>query len=353
MYFSCTRQELLSGINAVQKAASNKLSLEILRGIKIEIEDGVITYSATDLEIGIQAKQTLIDAENGAVVVPAKLFAEIAKKLPVASTITCTQKDNVLEISYKGSSIEITAMSADEFPVMPEIEGEEIEIESTSLKKELTKVRFAVATEQNRPVFTGVLFNFTKGNLDLVGTDTHRLALAKMPLEGFCGDLKAIIPSLAVDEILRLQDGLKLKIRQQGGQFCFEAGDIKIFSRVIEGQFPNYSQVIPKSWTSRVEVNCREFAGVIDRASIIRGDALTVVDGLRIESSDAKGKINEHYEVKTEGEPIKVSFNPAFLIAALKAMDSENITMELNGEHSPIVMREDGYLHLILPVRVQ
>jgi DNA polymerase III, beta subunit len=352
MYFSCTKAQLLDSINTVQRAASFKLSLEVLKGIKIEVKDGIVTFSATDLEIGIQTKQSLIDTENGVCVVPAKLFADIAKKLPSTSTITCTTQKNVLQIAYKGSNIEITTINADDFPMMPEIEAEPIKISSTVLKKALSQVKVAVSIEQARPIFTGVLFNLDKETFELVGTDTHRLALVEMTLERNKNSFKTIIPANAVEELIKLPDGLTIGIKQKGGQLVFETEDTKIFARSIEGTFPNYRQIIPTKWVSRISVDRKELTGVIERASILSSNnVVTVVDGLRIESRNSIGSINEVYEAPTEGEPIKIAFNPLFMISALKSMSSETVKIEFNGPTSPIVLREDGHIHLVLPVR--
>jgi DNA polymerase-3 subunit beta len=353
MYFSCTKTQLLSGINTVQRAASTKLSPEVLKGIKIEVKDGIVTFSATDLEIGIQTKQSLIDTENGVCVVPAKLFGDIAKKLPSTSTITCTARDNALQITYNSSNIEITTINADDFPMLPEIETEPIAIYSTVLKKALSQVKVAVSLEEARPIFTGVLFNLDKETFELVGTDTHRLALVELTLERNQNTLKTIIPANAVEELIKLPDGQTIAIKQKGGQVVFETEETRIYTRSIEGTFPNYRQIIPTTWASRISVDCKELIGVIDRASLLSSNnVVTVVDGLKIETKDSVGSINEVYEVPTEGEPIKIAFNPLFMITALKSMSSETVEIEFNGPTSPIVLREDGHIHLVLPVRM-
>lgn len=353
MYFSCSKDQLLSGVSIVQKAVSSKISLEVLKGIKIEVVDGVLTFSATDLELGIQTSQTLIDSENGAIVVPAKLFADIVKKLPNSWTISCTQKGNVLKIAYKDSVIEITTMDPEEFPLMPDVDVEPIEIDSTTFKNALSKVRVAISKETARPVFTGVLFNLKYGALDLVGTDTHRLALLQMEVETK-EELMAIIPGNAVDELLRLPDNIKLGIKFDGGQFIFETENTKIYTRTIDGQFPNYRQVIPKDWLSRIKVSPRELMGVIDRASILAdNNIVTMIDGLKIETKDVKGSISERYDIETEGEPIKVSFNSGFMIDALKTFSSNEVEMWFNGAFNAIAILEEGYTHIVLPVRTQ
>lgn len=347
MRFSCTKSELIDGISTVQRAVTTK-NMPVLSCIKLSISDGKLTFSATDLEIGIQTSTPLIDYEEGETLVPAKLLSEIARKLP-NQTISCEAKDNKFIITYGKSHVELTTMDPTEFPLLPDAEDEILRIPADELKRNLHKVKIALAAEESRPVFTGLLFNLEHGTLELVGTDTHRLALAEMEIESDV-NFRENIPGKAIREIESLEG--EIVIRKTGSQIVFESEDTRIITRTLEGQYPPYRQVIPKSWKSRVYVDTKQLLGTVERASILADNGIIrIEDGLRIETQADTGKISEQYETETEGEPIKVSVNAKFLMDALKGVSGEDVYIEFNGASAAMVLREEGYVHIVLPVR--
>jgi len=353
MRFSCHKSILNEGIAAVQKAVATK-SMLILQGVLVSLKGNELQFTATDLEMGIQHTVHIIDAqEEGSCVVPAKLFSDIIKKLP-NSQVDIEVKDGQMFINYKGSSIELQILPADEFPTLPEGSDMEIIIPSDVLKKGVTKTIKAVATEINRPVFTGILIAIKDGGIEFVATDTHRLAILSSSID-YYGEFKAIIPAKALLEALKFSGDIKLKV-SGSSQIILESNTTKVFARTIDGQFPNYKQVIPKEHLSAIKVSNSEFKGSIDRAILFTDGESKVIkmngsEKISIASASQKGKINEHINVEHNGEPIDIAVNARFILDALDSV-GETVEMELNGTYSPVLIRDEGYIHIVLPVRV-
>jgi len=352
MRFSCHRQILNDAISVVQKAVATKSTL-ILQGVLVSLKGNELQFTATDLEMGIQHTVQIIDAqEEGSCVVPAKIFGDIIKKLP-NSQVDIGVKDGQMIIRYKGSSIELQTLPTDEFPTPPEEADMEISIPSEILKKGVTKTIRAVAIEANRPVFTGILIAIKDGRIEFVATDTHRLAVVSSVID-FAGEFKAIVPAKALAEALKFSGDTKLKV-SKGSQLILESDATKIYIRTIEGQFSNYQQVIPKEHLTAIKVSNSEFKGAIDRAILFTDSDSKVIklngsERISIASASQKGKINEHLDVEHTGEPVEVAVNARFILDALGSV-GETVEMELNGAFSPVTLRDDGYIHIVLPVR--
>ncbi|GAB6170567.1 DNA polymerase III subunit beta [Paradesulfitobacterium aromaticivorans] len=357
MKFSCDKTLLLDGINTVQKAVATKTPTPILQGILLRAESGYLLFAATDLEIGIQTKRTIIDQEEeGGAVIPAKVFSEIVRKLP-DGLIQCETRDNKLLIKYRGSQVELTIMNPDEFPLLPDTETDIATLPTEILKNGIKRTITAVSIEFARPVFTGLLFSLANGTLDMVGTDTHRLAIFSRQTETQ-SDFTAIIPSKTALEILRLVPEGNINIKGSENLVSFEWGETRIITRTIEGTFPDFKKVIPKGWTSRVYLNVSEFKGVIERANILAEGESKIIK-LSGDSGEfdvaslgsQSGRLNERIDAEVEGEKIEVSANSKFFLNGLSALEGENVYVEFNGSNNPMVLKEEGYTHIILPVR--
>lgn len=353
MKFSCHKSILNDAISVVQKAVSTKSTM-ILQGVLVSLKGIELQFSATDLEIGIQHTVQIIDAqEEGSCVVPAKLLGDIIKKLP-NTQVDIEATDGQMIIKYKGSSIELQTFPADEFPLLPEISDFEINISAEVLKRGITKTIKAVSLEANRPIFTGILVSIKDRKIEFIATDTHRLAIVSSDIE-FPGEFKSIVPAKALVEALKFGGDTKLRV-SNGSQLIFESETTKIFVRTIEGQFPNYQQVIPKEHKTVIKVSNSDFKGSIDRAILFTdGDSKVIklngAERISIVSASQKGKINEHIGVEHSGEPVEIAMNARFILDALDSV-GETVEMELNGPYSPVMIRDDEYIHIVLPVRV-
>jgi DNA polymerase III subunit beta len=361
----CSKDSLLTGVNTVQKAVSSKNTLPVLQGILIRAEGHSLVFEATDLEIGIRCVVPAQIEEEGVIVLPARIFSDIVRKLPDA-TIEIEQQNEVINIHYFQSDIALRGFDPEEFPLLPELyDAVSFNLPVSLFKTMIRQTVFACSTEENRPVFTGTLLQIEGSNICLVGTDTHRLAyrVAEIPNQE---DLKfhGVIPAKTMSEIYRLlrDEDETLTIRFNQSQVVFQFGSIHLLSRLIEGQFPNYKQVIPQSCQTKVFLSARSFQDSVERASLLARDGshaniirLSVdSEHLWIDQASEIGKISEQMEIKMEGTDVKIAFNAKFLLDVLKIIDSEEILLELSGPYSPGIIRqmdEPNYLYVVLPVR--
>ncbi|KGK89419.1 DNA polymerase III subunit beta [Desulfosporosinus sp. HMP52] len=365
MKIFCSKDGLLSGVNAVQRAVSNKNPLPVLQGILIQAENQSLQFAATDLEMGIRCDVPAQIIEEGTMVVPAKLFTEVVRKLP-DTTITLEERNQKIIISYYQSEIVLNGYDPEEFPLLPDlIEPLSFTLPTVIFKNMIRQTIFSCAAEENRPVFNGILLQIEGSNIRLVATDTHRLAYVISEITN-TGDSRfsGIIPSKTLSEIYRLlrDEDEVLTISHSNNQVVFQFGTIFLISRLIEGQFPNYKQVIPQACETKVYLSVREFLDAVERASLLSRDKssanivrINVVDNeLRIDQTSELGKISEQIGIEMDGKEVRIAFNAKFLIDALKVIDSEQILFELSGPFSPGVMRpidNPNYIYLVLPVR--
>lgn len=365
MKIFCSKDALLTGVNTVQKAVSNKNTLPVLQGIFIKAENNALIFEATDMEIGIRCVVPAQIEREGMVVLPARIFSEIVRKLPDA-TIELEQREESINIHYYQSDIVLKGFDPEEFPLLPDLyDAVSFNLPITLFKTMIRQTVFACAVEENRPVFTGTLLQIEGSNIRLVGTDTHRLAFRISEIES-PEDLKfyGVIPAKTMTEIYRLlrdEDEI-LTIRFNQSQVSFQFGSVHLLSRLIDGQYPNYKQVIPQSCQTKVFLSTKSFSDSVERASLLARDSshsnivrLSVEkERLWIDQASEIGKISEQMDIKMEGTEVKVAFNAKFLLDVLKIIDSEEILIELSGQYGPGIIRpfnDPNYLYLVLPVR--
>ncbi|UWG97265.1 DNA polymerase III subunit beta [Dehalobacter sp. DCM] len=364
MKISCRKEDLIAGVNTVQRAVSSKNTLPILQGMRLRTEDENLVFEATDLEIGIRCRIPVNVQEEGQVVLPAKLFSEITRKLP-DTDIKIESTDKNINIFYYSSDFSINGYDPDEYPEISDISsGSTIELQSSLFKSMIKQTIFACSLEETRPVFTGLLLQIDKETICLVGTDTHRLAFSKEILTGNSQEFNGIIPSKTMQEIYRLlDDDETLTISFTNSRVIFKFSQVQIVTRLIEGQFPNYKQVIPPSCNTKLFINTKKLLDTVERASLLSKDNYLKTNTVRfnIENSQLSinhysemGKIFEQLDIEQNGEDVAISFNAKYLIDLLKVIDSENVIMEISGSFGPCIFRpenNDNYLCLVLPLR--
>jgi len=365
MKFYCTKDAFVMGANTVYRAVSSKSTLPILQGIRLKTTSEQLQLTATDLEISIQCQIPAQIIEPGEVVVPAKIFFEIVRKLPDTS-IYIELKDDQLNISYYNSRMVLRILEKEEFPKLPDLQDSQgFTIPVQLLQNMIKQTVFACSTEEKRQVFTGVLIQIENEIISMVSTDTHRLAYktAEFPNKkniSFSG----IVPGKALTEIYRLlneeDDIVYIQFKQS--QISFQFGAIHFLSRLIEGQFPNYKQVIPKTCETKIYLDAETFMESVERASIIlRNSGLGVniihlrcIDTmLYLEQNADIGRVSEQIEIESEGNEVSISINSKYLMDVLKVVD-EKIVFELSGANNAGIIRalnDPNYLYLVLPVR--
>ena len=368
MKVSATKDVLLHGVQVVQRAVSSKNPLPILSGILIKAQDGQLIFTATDLELGIECIVPVSVIEEGGVVLPARYLGEIIRRLPdVKIDIETDKENNNTLLKYGLSEFSLLGLSANDFPILPAIDSEStITIKQDLFKNMIKQVGFAVSSDDNRPIFTGILMEIENDSMKLVATDTHRLAFRTGSID--CGETNfgksVIVPGKTLNELNRIMTGETgdLKISFGDNQVVFEMPGIRLISRLIEGQFPNYKQVIPQGCKTKVRAKTKEFLEAAERASLLAKEGANVIkltsskDTLIINSNSPEiGKIEEQLSIEMEGEDTQIAFNSKYLIDSLKVVDAEEILLELTGSLSPGIIKpaeDENYIYLILPIRI-
>jgi len=366
MKIICSKDNLLNGVQVVQRAVSSKNPLTILSGILITTEDNTLRLTATDLEIGIECSIPVTVLEPGSVVLPARYLGDIVRRLPDTKIEIITNHENyVTTLRYGQSEFTIHGLAPDDYPLLPDIQGQQSYTVKADLFINMIKqVAFATSTDNNRPIFTGALLTIDDSKLTMVATDTHRLAFRQALLNDGNGQhISVIIPGKTLNEISRIMvsDDSEIKMTVTDNQILFTADGVCLISRLVEGQFPNYQQVIPQGYKSRVRVNVRDLAGATERAALLARDGSSVIkfivkpDYLIINSNTPDiGHAHEEINISLEGEELQIAFNSKYLLDVLKVIEAEEICIELNGPLSPGVIKNvetDNYIYLILPIR--
>lgn len=353
---------LLSGIQVVQNIVSQKATLPILSNMLIETKQNSLRLNTTDLDIGISCVISVEILEEGAVTIPAKKFHDIVRELPEGDVIIHARKNNQIDIEGTQCRFKLIGLPKDEFPKFPEFkENEPIEINQNDLKEMIRLTAFAVSHEESRYVLNGVLMEIEGKTIRFVATDGRRLAKMEGQLtQPVQEEIKAIIPIKAIGEINRnLKEEGVVTILTTQNQILFNIDGTLIATRVIEGDFPHYNQVIPKVTEQKVNVQAQLLLSAIRRANLLSTPDFQAIkfeifkNKLVISKSTPDlGESREEISMDYQGTEMVVGFNPQFLIDVLKQINQENIYLELTGPDKPCVIREDNYLYLVLPMRL-
>lgn len=362
MKIKISKDDLFFNIQTVQNIVSPKATLPILSNILVEAKEDKIKLNATDLDIGISCELPVKTVEEGAITIPAKRFSDIIKELPSGDITIHAKKNNQIDIEGTQCRFKLIGLPKDEFPKFPEFSQKNvIKIDQKVFKQMLKLTSFAVSHEESRYVLNGVLMEVEEDTIRLVATDGRRLAkIEKKTNNQNKGEYSVILPTKAIQEINRnLGDEGELLIIISTNQVLFDVNGVLIATRIIEGEFPNYNQVIPKTAAKKIQINTKEFLSAIRRANLLttpdfQAIKIEVFNGKVVVSKTTPdvGESREEVETEYAGEEMVVGFNPQFLIDFLKNIDEEFINLELLGVDKPAVIRIDSYLYLALPMRI-
>ncbi len=370
MKIVCEKDKILKAINSVTKAVASKTTMPILEGIFIQTNENQVKLTTYDLEIGIEYIIECDVKEQGATVVNAIMFSEIIRKLPDTDIKIEINDKNLLVIECEGSLYKLATMNPDEFPELPQINIENsIEIEQNSLKEMIRKTIFAVSTEENRPIFTGCLFQISNNKLNVVAVDGFRLAWKSKFLQNKINDFTAVIPGRTLNEINKIiSDSFdNIKIGVAKNQALFEMENCKVVTRLLDGEFLNYSSVIPENWETRIRVNRDILQNCFERVSLISSSSiekekkypvkvLVEIGKVTISCTNQTGDAKEEIYVESEGKNLEAGFNPKYFLDALRAIDDEEVFVDFGTSISPCVIRpveEGDYTYMILPIRLK
>jgi DNA polymerase-3 subunit beta len=359
-----SKSELSKAIGLVVRATASRPSVPFLSGILITVEDGAIQFFASDLETSIQTTVSGIIEEPGKVAVAGKILSNIVRSLPDVSVRLETEGET-LHLSAGQSDFYIRTINTDDFIDFPEVkESETIELPASQLVPMILKVSKAASRKETRVILNGIYLNIEQSKIEMVGTDSYRLAYVEQSLDKTSDNaFAALVPAKALDEIARmLTADDKVKISVSKNQVLFTFGETKFVTRKIEGKYPNYRQYIPTEWNTKIVVTREEILDSARRVSLLALNDATVTLEFSVENQSLKlsahsqdlGNAEETILVKMEGEDNKIAAQYSYLVDGLAVTNSDFITIELQSSTKPGVIRspEENFIYLIMPIRV-
>ncbi|MFA6553637.1 MAG: DNA polymerase III subunit beta [Patescibacteria group bacterium] len=366
MKVTCTQENLAKGLSLVSHVASKNITLPILNNVLVRAEQGVIKLLTTNLEIGIICQVRGKVEKEGAFTVQAKTLSDYVNLLP-KENIEIEVVDQNMKIKGKKSKTVMKGLEASEFPLIPEVEAKQkFEIPAETLRRALSNVAFAVAYDETRPEISGVYFNFEGNNLVVVATDSYRLAEKKVALSKPASSRhSAIVPIRTIQELVRILGDYNdpVTIACNENQILFDLGETKLTSRVIEGQYPDYQQIIPKEYRTKITVDTQEFINTVKRASLFckpGGNDIVLkfeksAGQITVNTTNAQvGESEAVQEATIEGDENHIVFNYRFLLDGLQNLGSSNCVIEINSNLSPGLIKpeKDGdYVYIIMPIK--
>ena len=372
MKVTCLQENLTRGLQVAGRGVSSRTTLPILGNVLIRTENGRLRLTATNLEVGITCWVAAKVEDDGAITVPAKLFTDFVNQLsPGPIELALNVRTKTVHLKSGPYEANLKGLDAEEFPIMPSVpERPTTRLEQGVLRRAVREVAFVAATDDSRPVLTGVLTTFEGETMTMAAADPYRLSIRHAPLlTPVTEKLEVIIPAKSLFEIERIlsdtDDPVDLFVTPNKSQVIFHAGDVELVSRVIEGQFPNYRQVIPSSSQTTVVVQREELLKATrlasyfarDAANIVRfqvdptNDSPLVVSATAAEVGDNTGRV----DATVEGASTTIAFNARFVSEALGSLTAPEIALELGGPLAPGVVKvvgDDSYLHVVMPLRI-
>ncbi len=366
MIFTCEKQEILEGISIVQKAITGKSTMPILEGIYIKTNEmeSSLTLIGSDMDVSIQTTVNANIIEQGSIVIDAKIFGEIIRKLPNSTIKIETIENQVIRITCEKSVFDVVYMNTNEFPELPEInEDLKISVNQNILKNMIKGTSFAIAQDETRPILQGILFEVKNKNLNLVALDGYRLAIKSEFLDSDI-EIEVVIPGKTLNEVSKILEDVDdiVDITFTNNHILFNLEKTKIISRLLEGKFINYNSLLPQEHKLSVYVNRQELQNSIERASLMAKDGNTNLikldiqqDNLIISSNSQLGKVREEISMKLQGDEIQIAFNSRYLLDVLKNMEEDEVVLKMTSSISPCVIEEknnENAKYLVLPVRL-
>ena len=360
---TCARDDLAQKVALVTRAVSTRASVQILAGVLLRAEEGRLLLAATDMDLSLRSS---LDAEvesNGDVVVPGRLLVELTRLLPENDVVLEHRaEEGVVQITCGSASYQLHTYNAEDFPRLPATEASGMSaISAAAVLETVARVGRAASRDESRPVLTGILVRFEEGKLVMAATDSYRLAVKETPVNADVPPLEAIVPARALAELARIshpEDDLSLGVHEN--QVVFGTGDAWLTTRRIDGQFPDYRQLLPESFESEVRIRRPELLDVVRRTAVMaqRNSPLR----LRFESGELTvsaqtpdvGEARESLPVDYLGEPLEIGFNAEFLREGIESVDADELLFRLISPLRPGLLTADAgdFSYLIMPIRL-
>ena len=362
MTIGCSRDELVAKLGVVSRAVSTRGSVQVLSGVLLRADGGAIELAATDMELSLR---TSLDAQvegEGAVVVPGKLLADLARLLPENDvTLEYRPEEGVVQVTSGAYSSRLNTYSAEDFPRLPALDAPLHGVERAALLETIERVARSASRDESRPVLTGILVRFGGGSLVMAATDSYRMSVKETALEGAGPDFEAIIPARALQELSRIgaaAESIELGVHEN--HVVFGAGDVWLTTRRIDGQFPNYQQLRPETFEVELTLPRGELLDVVRRAAVmaLRNSPLRLrfAEGELTISAQTQdvGETRETLPAAYTGEPLEIGFNAEFLRDGVEAVVGDEVRLRLINPLRPGLLSGEGddFWYLIMPIRL-
>ena len=364
MIIICSKQKLQEGISIVTKAITGKTTMQILEGIYLEATKDGITLIGSDMDVSIETKVEADVIKEGSIVIDAKLFSEIIRKLPNSDVKIEITETDLIQITCEKSVFNLVFMNACDYPALPSFnENLNVEVPQNLLKNMIKGTSFAIAQDEARPILQGILFEVKNKVLNLVALDGYRLAVRSELLD-VDDNIEVVIPGKTLNEVSKILEDTSdiVKITFTNNHILFNVGDTKIISRLLDGKFVNYVSLLPQEYKLCVDVKKQDLQNGLERASLMAKEGNSNLikldiqdDNLIITSNSQLGKVREEVTINLQGEELQIAFNSRYLLDVLKNMEEEDIVMEMSSSVTPCVIKGKNLKngkYLVLPVRL-
>jgi DNA polymerase-3 subunit beta len=361
MRINVARDELVAKLGAVSRAVSTRGTVQVLSGILLSADGDTLTLAATDMELSLR---TTLDAQvdgDGAVVIPGKPFVDIARLLPEAeATIEYRPEQGTVQITSGSYSSRLNVFNAEDFPRLPAVSAQLHSVDREALLETVDRVARSASRDESRPVLTGILVRFEAGRLVMVATDSYRLSVKETELGESAPELEAIIPARALTELSRLGGGDTVELGVHENHVVFGTGDAWLTTRRIDGQFPNYKQLLPESFEVELTLPKAELADVVRRAAVLalRNSPLRLrlADGeltVAAQTQDV-GETQETMPAAYSGEEFTIGFNAEFLRDGIESIVGDDVRVKLINPLRPAILEDAAgdFTYLIMPIRL-
>jgi DNA polymerase-3 subunit beta len=360
---SCSKDALVQALGVVSRAVSTRTSVQILSGILLEPHESGLRVAATDMELSLRATLPAQLEGDGAIVLPGKTLADIARLLPSDEVlIEHKPAESVVHITSGTASYTLNTYNPEDFPRLPELDAvTTFAVDREPLLETILRVARAASRDESRPVLTGILVQFTGGTLVMAATDSYRLAVKQTALEGTVPELEAIVPARALQELARIaSSGDEVEVGVHENQVIFATSGVWLTTRRIDGQFPNYKQLLPEAFEYELTVPRVELLEVVKRASVMiqRSTPLQIrfAEGelTVIARTHEVGESQESMPVAFTGDTLEMGFNADFLRDGLESLEGDDVRVKLISPLRPAVIQGDGddFTYLVMPIRL-
>jgi DNA polymerase-3 subunit beta len=363
MKVTVARDELAQRLSVVARAVSTRTAVQVLLGVMLRAEEGRLHLAATDMELSLRSA---LDADvdgDGAAVVPGRLLVDLVRQLPAGEvTLEHRPEEAVVRVESGASQSRLNSYSVEDFPRLPELDAlQTFTVEREPLLATIAQVSRAASRDESRPVLTGILVHFETGRLVMAATDSYRLSVKETAIGDGAPDFEAIVPARALGELARVAStGERIELGLHENQIVFQVDGVTLTSRRIDGQFPNYRQLLPESFEHVVAVPRSELLDVVRRTAVIvqRNSPLRLrfAEGELTVSAQTQdvGESRETLPVSWDGDPLEIGFNAEFLREGIESVSGDELRLKLISPLRPAVLQGEGddFTYLIMPIRL-